>query len=389
MRVLFLTHSFPRYDGDAAGSFVLRLAAALAHEGVAVRVVAPATISAPAQATIEGIPVTRFRYAPRRLETLAYEGTMASQVRDSWGARLGLVGMLGAELGAALARSRDGSADLIHAHWWFPSGVVGVVASRMRSVPLVTTFHGSDVRLARSIPAARPALRQVMQRSARVTAVSSWLAREAHAVAGGEAPLVAPMPVATALFAADRSASRGDGLLFVGRLTAQKGVDLLLHALALLPAQVSLDVVGDGAERASLQALAGSLGVSGRVRWHGAKPADQLAAFYRGASALVVPSAEEGLGLVAVEAELCETPVVAFASGGLVDVVTDQVTGILVAQRSAAALARAIGSLRARPDRGAALGRAGAESVRERFSPQHVARTYLDIYRDAIARSTR
>ena len=80
MRVLFVTHSFPRHDGDGAGEFILRLAGALAAHGCEVNVLAP---SAPGLAPFEAIravPVTRFRYAPRSWETLAYAGTMAEQV---------------------------------------------------------------------------------------------------------------------------------------------------------------------------------------------------------------------------------------------------------------------------------------------------------------------
>jgi len=389
MHVLFLAHSFPRYPGDAPGAFILRLATALAGEDVAVRVVAPATSSAPARDVIDGIPVTRFRYAPRALETLAYEGNMASQVRASWGARLGLVGLLGAELRAALRDMRREKAELVHAHWWFPNGVAGAAAARWRNVPLVTTLHGSDVRLGRMIAPARPAMRQVLRHSATVTAVSSWLAAEAHAVAGGEVPIVAPMPVATELFMPDPSVRRGDALLFVGRLTRQKGVDLLLHALAILPGSISLDVVGDGEERAALESRARSLGIEARVRWHGAKRADELARFYRRGAVLVVPSVEEGLGLVAVEALLCETPVVAFASGGMVDVVKDGETGVLVEHRTAEALAKAVMGLLGSPDRGAALAKRGSERAREAFSPAHVARRYAAIYREVIQHAAR
>lgn len=387
MRVLFLTHSFPRYLGDAAGAFILRLATGLARQGVEVHVVAPATVTAPPHDVIEGIPISRFRYAPRALETLAYEGNMASQVQGSWGARVGLVGLLGAELGAALDQLRHGSFEVVHAHWWFPNGVAGAAAARWHGVPLVTTLHGSDVRLGRAIAPARPAMRQVFRHSACVTAVSSWLATEAHTVAGGELPTVAPMPVDTALFAPDPTTRRGDALLFVGRLTRQKGVDVLLRALALLPPTVPLDIVGDGEERAALHALATSLGLRARVRWHGAKPATELAPFYRRAAALVIPSVDEGLGLVAVEAQLCETPVIAFASGGVVDVVRDGETGVLVADRTPEALAAAIGQLLERPDRGAPLGRSAAVAARETFSPAHAARRYLAIYRQAIERS--
>lgn len=388
MRVLFLTHSFPRYVGDAAGAFILRLAAALSSEDVAVTVIAPASLTAPEADVIDGIPITRFRYAPRALETLAYEGNMATQVKESFGAKIGLVGLLGAELQAALAETRRETYDVLHAHWWFPNGVAAAAASRWRGLPFVTTLHGSDVRLGRAIKPARPAMRQVLRRSASVTAVSRWLAEEAQQVAGGKHPIVAPMPVATALFSPDNGTSRGNALLFVGRLTRQKGVDLLLRALAVLPESISLDVVGDGEERAKLEMLASSLDLDHRVRWHGAKPAVELTPFYRRAAALVVPSTEEGLGLVAVEAQLCETPVVAFASGGVVDVVRDGESGLLVQERTSDALAHAISGLLARPDRGAALARAGASQARELFAPDRVARRYADIYREAIARGT-
>jgi glycosyltransferase involved in cell wall biosynthesis len=125
------------------------------------------------------------------------------------------------------------------------------------------------------------------------------------------------------------------------------------------------------------------------VRWHGRKPAAELAPFYRRAAALVVPSREEGLGLVAVEAQLCGTPVVAFASGGVVDVIRDGETGMLARERTPDALARSIADLLVSPDRGARLARNGAERAREKFSPEHVARRYADIYRDATADAAR
>ncbi|HYC52607.1 MAG TPA: glycosyltransferase [Gemmatimonadaceae bacterium] len=384
MKVLFLTHNFPRFDGDVSGNFLLRLAHALGAEGVDVRVVAPASAGIADNARFNGTGVDRFHYAPRRFETLAYVGNMAEQVRESWSAKFTMLGFLGAEFRSAVRARREMQPDIVHAHWWFPSGLVGTWLSKLSHTPLVTTLHGSDVRIARAVAMSRPAFRHVLQQSRAVTAVSRWLAHEAQSLVSAPAATVAPMPVAVELFSPGGT-RRDNALLFVGRLTKQKGVDLLLHALAKLPASISLDIVGDGVEREALEALAGQLNLSARVRWHGTVTQSGLVRFYREAAAVVVPSADEGLGLVAVEAMLCETPVVAFESGGLPDVVQHERTGLLVRERSAEALAAAITGLLTRDDRGTALGGAGRMHALATFAPESVARRYLDIYRAAIA----
>ena len=386
MKVLFLTHNFPRHEGDAPGSFILRLATALRKDGIETSVLAPADADYAAHDSLDGIPVERFHYAPRRLETLAYTGNMASQVQASWSARVALLGFLGAEFRSAVRLRREVKPDVVHAHWWFPNGLVGTWLGRMSNKPLVTTLHGSDVRLARSVAFSRPAFRHVLHRSAAVTAVSRWLASEAQEVVSAPKAIVAPMPVATDLFSPGGS-RQADRLLFVGRLNKQKGIEMLLQAVSRVARPIQLDVVGDGEDRDALQELAGALGIADRVRWHGALPQPRLADFYRGATALVVPSVEEGLGLVAVEAQLCETPVIAFDSGGLPDIVQHDRTGVLVTTIDATALAAGITSLLDRPDRGAALGAAGRLHALATFAPESVAKRYTDVYNSAIASS--
>lgn len=387
MKVLFLTHAFPRFDGDVAGNFLLRLAAALGKQGVDVRVVAPSEPGLVKSASFNGTGVDRFHYAPRRFETLAYAGNMAEQVRDSWSARFTLIGFLGAEFRAAVRARREFQPDVIHAHWWFPSGLVGTWLAKLSHTPLVTTMHGTDVRIARSLSMSRPAFRHVLQHSNAITAVSRWLAHEAQSIVSSPTPVVAPMPVASEVFVPG-GARKKDSLLFVGRITKQKGLDILLQTLNRLPPAISLDVVGDGPERQPMEMLAAELGLGGRVRWHGTQSQDTLRGFYQSATALVVPSADEGLGLVAVEAMLCETPVVAFESGGLPDVVQHERTGFLVSERSPDALAAAIAQVLASADGGRALGEAGRLHALATFAPESVARRYIDIYREAIASAT-
>ena len=377
MRVLFVTHSFPRHAGDTAGAFVLRLAAALGHIGVTVEVLAPSAPKLPAVDSIEGITVRRFRYAPGQWETLAYAGTMAEQVQKSMRGKAVLAGLLA---GGTLAVRRSLSIfapDVIHAHWWFPSGLM--VLGAMARQPLVTTMHGSDVRLAAKNRWAPALFRRVMQRSAAVTTVSAFLAGGATAMEPGLAAAIEPMPVNIDLFspAGGRAQSQ---FLFVGRLNTQKGIRVLLDAMASTRVDTTLDVVGEGPDEPALRAHANARGLAARVRWHGALPQHMLVPLYRSTTALVVPSEGEGLGLVAVEAQLCETPVIAFRSGGLTDVIEDGITGILVAAGDSAALATAMDDATTNPARAAALGKAGRAAALARFAPAAVAARYKAIY---------
>ncbi len=383
VKVLFLTHSFPRYPGDAPGSFLLRLATALADESVKVHVIAPAAPGLAENDEIEGITLERFRYAPREHETLAYTGTMAQDVARSWKAKLAMVSYLGGDLARAISVSKSFQPDIIHAHWWFPSGVIGQWVSKLTGTPLVTTLHGTDVRMAKAIPASRPIFRAVLKRSARVTTVSRWLASEVSDLMPDAQPDVAPMPVNVAKFMPSGTRHK-NRFLFAGRLNKQKGLEHLLRAAASMTRPAMIDVVGEGSEAASLRLLASQLGVSDRVVWHGQMTQDGLVKMYQTATAVVVPSTDEGLGLVAAEAQLCEAPVVAFRSGGLTDVVEHDRTGILVTPADVGELARALDEMLRSPGHAANLGRAGREFALTAFSPESAARKYSALYRSVI-----
>ena len=159
------------------------------------------------------------------------------------------------------------------------------------------------MRLAKSVAISRSLFRNVLQHSSAVTTVSSWLGAEVRALVPSINPLIAPMPADTVRYTPG-GRREGARLLFVGRFTAQKGLDHLLRALALMKRPAVLDIVGNGGDSARYRALAHELSVETKVAWHGQLRNDQLAGLYRAATALVVPAIDEGLGLVAVEALL-------------------------------------------------------------------------------------
>jgi glycosyltransferase involved in cell wall biosynthesis len=352
---------------------------ALAAQGVAVRALAPSAPGLPPTDTLSGIPVTRFRYAPAALETLAYGGTMIAEARRTGG--LALLGFLAAARQAAAREIRRHGAQVMHAHWWFPAGLSAASVAR---IPLVTTMHGTDVRMARAVPFSRPAFRWVMRRSAVCTTVSSWLADSVKALAPAADPQVAPMPAATELFTSGKGNDRDPGLvLFVGRLNAQKGARHLLDAVARMRTPARVRLIGHGPDAEALRRQADALGIAGRLEWLPGMKQHALAAQYRQAGVVVVPSREEGLGMVAVEAQLCGAAVIASASGGLPDVVEDGRTGLLVPPADPGRLANALDDLLESPARAAALGEAGRQSALARFAPEAVAARYAGFYRQA------
>jgi glycosyltransferase involved in cell wall biosynthesis len=381
-RVLFVAHNFPRESGDSAGGFLLDLAQALAAIDVHVEVIAPHAAGLPERHVIEGITVQRVRYGDDSAETLAYTGTMAEQVKGTTRGKRSMLRLISALRTATRFRLASGDIDIVHAHWWFPSALaIGKVARRAH-VPLVVTSHGSDARMATGVTASLASF--ALGRAAAVTTVSNWLAKRLHHLTA--APItVAPMPADVDRFqplAAIRATP--PRLLFVGRLNAQKNPSVLIHALTTLPDSVHLDIVGDGPDAAALRALSAQLGVAHRIAWHGQQPRDAMPALYAQAWCCLVPSRDEGFGMVAAESLLCETPVIAANSGGLPDIVRDGETGTLITRvDDPAAWSAAIRAVTDSAWTREKYGAAGRSNMLALVAPGAVAERYRAVYESA------
>jgi glycosyltransferase involved in cell wall biosynthesis len=172
---------------------------------------------------------------------------------------------------------------------------------------------------------------------------------------------------------------------WVGRLVPIKGLPVLIEALALLPPALGnarLLLVGDGSERARLEALAQRLGVADRVELAG--HVDDPAALYPRMSLFALPSLHEGVPLALLEAMAAGVPCVAAAVGGIPEMAGDHGAIRLVESRAAADWADAFRSVLTDPAAAARLGAAGRERVAERYSLDAVVDAYLALYREAL-----
>ena len=380
MRVLYIVSAYGRDESDVITPWLSETIRRLGRRDVHVEVLAPSYRGLRDQ-VIHGVPVHRFRYAPRRFEDLTHDQTAPDRVREK-PAYLALVpGYVAAGSLAAARLARSGRFGVLHVHWPIPHGVIGLAAKQASGLPLVSTFHGVELTwTARKMPFLRPFLRHLIRKSDAVTANSSHTERLIREVAPKHVvriPFGAALePTGSARDASTAPASGAFRLLFVGRLVERKGLRHLLDALAGLRSRrpVRLDVVGDGPLRAALEQRVAELGLQEVVRFRGFVPDRELSAAFAQADAFVLPAVEdskgdvEGLGVVLIEALMHAVPVIASESGGIVDIIRHERTGLLVKPGDAGALADAIDRLASDAALRDRLARDGREHAHTTFS---------------------
>jgi glycosyltransferase involved in cell wall biosynthesis len=289
--------------------------------------------------------------------------------RGFWDARV---------LGKLLEVCRRERVAIWHGHD-YKSNALGLLLRPFWPMRLVTTVHGW-VHFTRRTPLYYGIDRLCLPRYERVICVSEDLRRRCleFGVPARRCVLI-ENGIDTAEFSRDLSAAEarkqlgappGRFLLgAVGRLSAEKGFDLLVRAVGQLAAEgmdVGLLIAGEGDERDRLQALVGELGLGERVRLLGYCP--DTRALYQAVDVYVLSSLREGLPNVLLEAMALETPVVATRIAGVPRLVRDGENGLLVEPGDARALAAAVCRLAGDPELRARLGRAGRATIEQGYS---------------------
>jgi glycosyltransferase involved in cell wall biosynthesis len=385
MRVLTITHNYPRFAGDPAGAFVARIAEGVAAHGHSVEVLAPHAPGTATQEQIANLRLHRFRYAPDWAERVAYTGGLHQSTLRSPMAALALPGFLLAFDRAVRRAVHRFRPHLVHAHWWFPAGWF----VRRHPVPYLITCHGSDVRLLERARLLRGIAASVFRRAAKVTAVSQFLARDLQRwLPGGMQDVtVTPMPIDVASFAEGRNQRKAapPRILYAGNLVPSKGVDLLIHAAAelrYLGIEFQLKILGEGPAERALRSLVGRLGVGSRVTWSRFVPQAEMPEEYGASTVTVLPSRgrAEGLGLTLVEALLAGSAVVGTPVGGIPEVVRHEETGLLAREGDPADLACQIQRLLADANLRDRLVRTGQDHVSRTYSADTAVARFLDLY---------
>jgi glycogen synthase len=283
--------------------------------------------------------------------------------------------------------------DVIHAHDWLVAPAA-LALGDLLGVPVVATIHATEHgrhggRLEGPVQGfVHGVERWLVGEADRLITCSAFMRDEVRRVFGLPDAVVETIPnqVDLAEFGPAGSTAKRDRptLLFAGRLEHEKGVQTLLRALPYVARRlpwVRLRIVGRGTYAEELRGLAAGLGVLGRARFDGWVDAARLRELYTSSDAVVVPSVYEPFGLVALEAMACGVPVVVADTGGLRELVEDEVTGLRFPPGEPLALANTLIRVLTDRDLARALGRAGRALVAGRETWAGAAARTAQVYR--------
>ncbi len=289
--------------------------------------------------------------------------------------------------------------EVLHCHYAIPHATSAWIAREMlraehSDVAVVTTLHGTDITLVGQDPSFHAITKFSIEKSDRITAVSDYLRDETFNAFHCTGCRVAVIPNFIDPAVYDRSLySRSELLPFAGdrkvlmhisNFRAVKRVRDVVRIYAKVAAKTPsvLVMVGDGPERPAAEDEVRALGVGDSVFFLG--KIETVAPLLASADVFLLPTSSESFGLSALEAMASGVPVVGSDSGGLPEVVTNGVTGLLYPVGDVDSMAAGVLSIVTDPSRQADMGAAGADDARKRFALDTVVSQYEELYRSAL-----
>jgi len=354
MKICLNTSSFPKYNGDYAGAFVLDLATELHKMGHDVWVLCPAVDSIKAEAEINGVHIIRYRYAfPAGYQLIGGNKPTVPMIKEKPLLLFFVPFYIISQFFTLINVIRRHKIEVVNSHWIVPQGLLSALICWIFRVKHVITMHSTDVYLAGKIPFGRTLCRMADKKAAAVFIVSEFVKQRYDAILGRtSAANVIPMGVNDEKFHPHGEVKRDyNKILFVGRLHKIKGIDNLIRAIAVISKEipsVKLEIAGGGEEKESLEKLVDELALRENVSFAGMVPNNELVHHYNSARCVAVPSLHlpsgetEGMPVVIIESMACGIPVIASDVGGISDIVQDGYNGFLFRHGSPEEIAEAI-----------------------------------------------
>ena len=398
MKCLVVSAYYPLGRSDFAGSFIRDEACGLVNNGVVVHVGRWSHVSQgiPAKTRIvDGVLIHDVRF---NLADFLFSLPNLLELPRPRLSRLKETGILLSYSRGVEKLVRKHNVDLIHAHFAYPEGVVGLVAKKRTGRRLLVTLHGYDILVEPTVnygcrldPEIDRVVRRVLREADGVIAASSATYNAAVEL-GCPSSRLALVPNAVymkefcpdASFAREKLGLRNYPVVFtLGSHEPHKGMEYLIRAIPLVLREVpdAIFVIGgDGSLRNYHESLAKSLVVSGNVVFTGRIARQEVSYYYAASDVFVIPSIVEAFGLVIIEAMACGKPVIGTNVGGIPDTIIEGLTGFLVSPRDPRGLSEKIVLLLKSSRLRGEMGRAGKEIVKKKFNMEERIKRIVRLY---------
>lgn len=394
LHVLTLTPFFPSLENEVGGCFIQEPLDALADHGITSSVIAVRPIYSPQQHSNPGAPAEWVRY-PQIPGTIGLSSA-------------------GRFLHARLLRKVERlhhkqPIDVIHAHAALPCGHAASLLSRQLKIPYIVTVHGLDVFNTCFITGAPAGWRRrasiaVYRHASTVVCVSREVqkiledgmstgtpgdVRSAVVYNGTNATLLSPGPDCPRPILAETTSAPQPEILIVGNLIPSKGQELVLRAIHRIAGEfplVQCRIIGEGPDRARLEALAGELGMRQRIHFLGRQNRLAVADALRHSTVFALPSRNEALGCAYLEAMACAKPAIGCRGQGIEEIIEHQKNGWLISPDNLDELAHALTTLFGSPSLCSKIGFAARQTILNGLTLSHQAQELATLYRLAASK---
>lgn len=388
--ILVLTTTYPTKNFQV-GLHVYDKCKHLVKKGYNVTVIAPHYDGEPIHEIDEGIKIIRFPYfLPRKYQKVAYKDGMPTNLKKSFLAKLQLPFFFLMFLIYSLRYGKD--AKIIHAHW-FPAGLIGVLVKKIYKNKLVLMMHHAHTP--------NKLFRYILKNTDALLANTTYVLNKTHAIFDVPHSAVIPVPIDYNFFFPQNDTSfireelniPKDSIFFftAGRFIPLKGFEYLIEAVKIIvheynKTNIALAIAGKGPLRKKYIQLIDNYNLKDYIKLVGFIPNNQINKYFNEADIFVIPSIvdeneeTEGFGVVSLEANACETPVIGTKVGGIVDVIEEGRNGFLVEQKNARQLADKIIQLSDNKNLREEIGKKGRQKVMEEFNWDRVSDKIISIY---------
>ncbi len=396
MKILYIATAFARSEEDVITPWLTTTIKRLKDMGIEGEVLTSSYKGLKDQ-EIFGIRVHRFRYFFKRWEDLTHEENVPDRLRRSFRYKILLLFYIVFGLLRTYRLCRKERYSIIHCHWPLPHSLFGYLGKMASGAQLVSSFYSVELKLMeKNRLFLKPLVAWLIKKSDAVTAISHYTAANVKALCANKD--ISVIPFGSAVLGKEPSPpkeppTKRKNILFVGRLVERKGVEYLIRAFNDVVKEIDalLIIIGDGSERTRLENLARELGVADWVKFTGYIPSQELKDYYENCDIFVLPAIvdkrgdTEGLGVVLLEAMSYKKPVIASRVGGIVDIVKDRETGILVSEKSPEELRDAILLLLKDDNLREAIAERGYKFVQREFSWERITNQLKDLYEDLLS----